>query len=127
MNIWKGNFSQKRIFGLFSKFYTKLAITQPKIIFFEKLKKCFLDRCMRNVIYQFQSSNDQGKPVRQYGRQTGITKNLATFRQKKSMVNFFRSPVTLYAKIIMGLSPLVFPQLFFKVTKKSYRNIEKGQ
>ena len=83
MNIWKGNFPQKRIFGLFSKFYTKLAITQPKIFFFEKFKKCILDRCMRNVIYQFQSSNGQDKPVRQYGRQTGITKNLATFWQKK--------------------------------------------
>ena len=83
MNIRKGNFPTKRIFGLFSKFYTKLAITQPKIFFFEKFKKWLLDRCMRNVIYQFQSSNGQDKPVRQYGRETGITKNLATFWQKK--------------------------------------------
>ena len=89
MNIWKGNFPQKRIFGLFSKFYTKLAITQSKIVFFEKLKKCFLDRCVRNVIYQFQSSSGQDKPVRQYGRQTGITKNLATFWQKKLLFIFF--------------------------------------
>ena len=74
---------------------------------------------MRNVIYQFQSYNGQDKPVRQYGSQTGITKNLATFWQKKNIVNFFRSPVTLYAKRIMVLSPLVLPQLLFKVTKKS--------
>ena len=75
--------SKKDFWTFFSTFYTKLAITQSQIIFFEKLKKCFLDRCMRNVIYQFQSSNGQDKPVRQYGRQTGITKNLATFWQKK--------------------------------------------
>ena len=83
MNIWKGNFPQKRIFGLFSNFLHKIGNNSAKNIFFEKFKKCFLDRCMRNVIYQFQSSNDQDKPVRQYGRQTGITKNLATFWQKK--------------------------------------------
>ena len=105
MNIWKGNFPQKR---LFSKFYTKLAITPPKF-FFRK----------RNVIYHFQSSNRQDKALIQNGRKTGITKNLATFWQQKNLVNFFRSPVTLYAKRIMVLSPLVFPQLLFKVTKKS--------
>ena len=44
---------------------------------------------MRNVIYQFQGSNGQDKPVRQYGRQTGITKTLATFWQKKLLVIFF--------------------------------------
>ena len=74
---------------------------------------------MRNVICQFQSSNGQDKSVRQHGRQTGITKNLATFWQKKNPVNFFRSPVTIYAKRIMVLSPPVFPQLLFKVTKTS--------
>ena len=49
----------------------------------EQPKKGILDRYKRNVIYQFQSLNGQDKPVRQYGRQTGITKNLATFLQKK--------------------------------------------
>ena len=61
----------------------KRAITQQKIFFFEKPKKGILDRYKRNVMYQFQSLNGQDKPVRQYGRQTGITKNLATFWQKK--------------------------------------------
>ena len=70
-------------------------------------------------MYQFQGCNGQDKPVRQYGRQTGITKNLATFWQKKIIVNFFCSPVTLYAKKTMVISPLVFRQLLFKVTKKS--------
>ena len=54
-----------------------------KNIFFKKPKKGILDRYKRNVMYQFQSLNGQDKPVRQYGRQTGITKNLATFWQKK--------------------------------------------
>ena len=69
-------------------------------------------------MYQFQSSNGQDKPVRQYGRQTGITKIWPLFG-KKNYCEFFSSPVTFDAKRIMVLSPLVFPQLLFKVTKKS--------
>ena len=120
MNIWKGNFPQKRIFGLFSKFYTKLAITQPKYFFFEKLKKCFLDRCMRNVIYQFQSSNGQDKPVRQYGRQTGITKNLANFWQK-NCCEFFSFTCYYICKKNYGYISSGFPT----VTLQSYKEILK--
>ena len=73
---------------------------------------------MRNVIYQFQSSNGQDKPVRQYADTHALQKFWPLFG-KKNYCEFFRSPVTLYAKIIMVLSPLVLPQLLFKVTKKS--------
>ena len=55
--------------------------------------------------------------MRQNGRQTGITKNLATFWQTKIIVIFFRSPVTLYAKIIMVLSPLVFHSFSSKLQR----------
>ena len=44
---------------------------------------------MRNVIYQFQSSNGQDKPVRQYGRQTGIKKMWPLFGKKKYYEFFF--------------------------------------
>ena len=50
---------------------------------------------------------------------TGITKS-GHFLAKKIIVNFFRSPVIyIYAKRIMVISPLVCPQLLFKITKKS--------
>ena len=81
---------------------------------------------MRNVIYQFQSLIDQDKPVRQYGRQTGITKNLATFWQKKILVIFIRSPVTLYAKRIMVISALVFPTVTLQIYKEILKKNIKG-
>ena len=59
--------------------------------------------------------------MRQYGRQTGITKNLATFWQKKNIVNFFRSPVTLYAKNNYGFISSGLPT----VTLQSYKEILK--
>ena len=57
-------YPSKKDFGLFSIFLHKIGNNSTKNIVFEKLKKCFLDRCMRNVIYQFQNSNGQDKPVR---------------------------------------------------------------
>ena len=56
--------------------------------------------------------------LRQNGRQTGITKKSGHFLEKK-YCEFFSFTCYCYAKIIMVLSFLVFPQLFLKVTKNS--------
>ena len=49
MNIWKGNFPQKRDYWTFSKFYTKLAITQQKIFF--RKNKAMLFRSLHKECY----------------------------------------------------------------------------
>ena len=101
-------------------FFTKLAITQPKIFFFEKFLKCILDRCMRNDIYQFQSSNGHDKSVIQHGRQTSKTKNLATFWQKK-LLWFFSFTCYFICKKNYGSISSGFPT----VTLQSYKEILK--
>ena len=58
---------------------TKIAIFQQKKIFFEKFQKLYLDRNIGNKICSFQCCSDCDKPVRQYGRRTGIAKNVDTF------------------------------------------------
>ena len=59
-----------------------MEIFQPKIMFFEKLKKPYLDRKIGNDMCSFQCCSYHDKPVKQYGRQIGIAKNLDTFWQK---------------------------------------------
>ena len=49
---------------------------------FRKIKKNYLDRNIGNKMCSFQCCNYRDKPVRQYGRQTGIAKNLDIFWQK---------------------------------------------
>ena len=66
-----------------------MAIFLLKIIFFKKFKKPYLDRKVRNDIYSWQCSSDRDKWVKQYGRQTGIAKNLDTFWQKLFVWIFF--------------------------------------
>ena len=78
---------------------------------------------MRNVIYQFQSSNGKDKPVRQYGRQTGITKNLATFWQKKLLLIFFVY-LLLYMQKELWLYLLWFSHSY---SSKLQRNLKEKQ
>ena len=59
-----------------------MAIILLKIFFFKKFQKPYLDRKWGNDICSWQCSSDSDKPVKQYGRQTGIAKNLDTFWQK---------------------------------------------
>ena len=59
-----------------------MAIFLLKIIFFKKFKKPYLDRKLRNNICSWQCSSGRDERVKQYGRQTGIAKNLDTFWQK---------------------------------------------
>ena len=66
-----------------------MAIFLLKIIFFKKFKKPYLDRKLRNDICSWQCSSDRDKRVKQYGRQTGIAKNLDTFWQKLFVWIFF--------------------------------------
>ena len=53
-----------------------------KKYFFRKIKKGFLDRYMRNVIYEFLYSKGHNYQERQSERQTDIQKDLGTFGQK---------------------------------------------
>ena len=66
-----------------------MVIFQPKIFFFLKFKKSYLDHKIGNEICSFQCCSDCDKPVRQYGRLTGIAKNLDTFWQKLFVWIFF--------------------------------------
>ena len=66
-----------------------MAIFLLKIIFFKKFKTPYLDRRLRIDICSLQCSNDRDKRVKQYGRQTGIVKNLDTFLAKTFRLNFF--------------------------------------
>ena len=59
------------------------------MIFFKKFKKPYLERKWGNDICSYQCSSDSDKPVKQYGRQTGIAKNLDTFWQKNFDWIFF--------------------------------------
>ena len=69
-----------------------MAIFHRKIIFFEKFQKPYLDRTIRNNMYSFQCCCDSDKPVKQYGRQTDIAKNLDTFWQNLFVWIFFVYP-----------------------------------
>ena len=60
-----------------------MTIFQLKIFFFEKFQKPNLDRKIGNEICSFQFCSDRNRPVKQYGRQTGIAKNLDTFWQNR--------------------------------------------
>ena len=61
----------------------KIGHISVKNHFFQKIKKKpYLDRKLRNDICSWQCSSDRDKRVKQYGRQTGIAKNLDTFWQK---------------------------------------------
>ena len=66
-----------------------MAIILLKIIFFKKFQKPYLDREWGNDISSWQCSSGSDKPVKQYGRQTGIAKNLDTFWQKLFVWIFF--------------------------------------
>ena len=77
------------IYWKLEKKITKMTIFQQKIIFFEKFQKPYLDRKIGNEICSFQFCSDRNRPVKQYGRQTGIAKNLDTFWQKNFDWIFF--------------------------------------
>ena len=80
---------------------------------------------MRNVIHQFQSSNGQDKPVRQYGRQTGITKNLATFWQK-NYCEFFSVTCYFICKKNYGYICSGFPTVSLQSYKEILKKNRKG-
>ena len=66
-----------------------MTIFQLKIFFFEKFQKPNLDRKIGNEICSFQFCSDRNRPVKQYGRQTGIAKNLDIFWQNRFLSIFF--------------------------------------
>ena len=91
-NIFFCNFENKRCLSnptsFISSFYAYFYL-----IWFSREAKFSIRKTfallLPGSIYQFQSCNGQDKPVRQYGGQTGITKNLATFWQKEFLSIFF--------------------------------------
>ena len=50
----------------------------------------YLDRRIRNDTCSFRCCCDRDKPVKQYGRQTGIAKKSGHFLAKTFRLNFFR-------------------------------------
>ena len=75
--------------------------------------------CKKCSIFILQSCICQVKPVKQYGRQTGIKKILQLFGTK-ILVTFMCT--NNYSSILSGLW-----QLLFKVGEKSYGKIDKRQ
>ena len=87
-----------------------MTIFQLKIIFFEKFQKPNLDRKIGNEICSFQFCSDRNRPVKQYGRQTGIEKNLDTFWQKVSF-NFVSFTCLFICKMNFGSISIGFPTI----------------
>ena len=63
-----------------------------KSFFSKNLKKPYFDSKIGNNMCSFQCCSYHDKPVKQYGRQIGIAKNLDTFLQKLFVWNFFVYP-----------------------------------
>ena len=66
-------------------------------------------------MYSFECCSDRDKPVRQYGRQTGIAKNLDTFLQNR-FVEFFSFTRLFICKKNFGFISIDFPT----ITLQSY-------